>query len=55
MKPIKIWILKRKADFASYTSDRFNEVARNMDIELKLVAPEEIFKYTLVRLEGIAR
>ncbi len=42
MKPIKIWILERKADFASYTSNRFYEVARNMGIELKLVAPEEI-------------
>lgn len=42
MKQIKIWILERKADFASYTSNRFYEVARNMSIELKLVAPEEI-------------
>jgi gamma-F420-2:alpha-L-glutamate ligase len=42
MKPMKIWILEKKADFGSYTSSRFNEVARNMGIELKLVAPEEI-------------
>ncbi len=42
MKPIKIWILERKSDFNSYTSKRFNEVARNANIELKLVAPEEL-------------
>lgn len=42
MKPIKIWILERKSDFNSYTSKRFIEVARNADIKLKLVAPEEI-------------
>ena len=42
MKPMKIWILEKKSDFSSYTSRRFNEVARNTGIELKLVAPEEI-------------
>ena len=38
---MKIWILEKFKDFDSYTSNRFKEVAEKMDIELKLVAPEE--------------
>lgn len=39
---MKIWILEKKKDFNSYTSTRFKEVAVKMNIELKLVAPEEL-------------
>lgn len=42
MKKIKIWILEKRDDFDSYTSLRFKEVAGRMNINLKLVAPEEI-------------
>ena len=38
---MKVWILEKFKDFNSYTSNRFREVARDMEIELKLVAPEE--------------
>ncbi len=38
----KIWILEKKSDFDSYTSLRFKEVAKKMNIDLKLVAPEDI-------------
>lgn len=36
-----VWILEKFKDFDSYTSKRFKEVAEEMNIELKLVAPEE--------------
>ena len=39
---MKIWILEKKKDFNAYTSTRFKEVAIKMNIELKLVAPEEL-------------
>ncbi len=39
---MKIWLLEKRKDFDSYTGDRFKEVAKKMDIELKLVAPEEL-------------
>lgn len=39
---MKIWILEKRKDFDSYTSNRFKEVAQKMGIELKLVAPEEL-------------
>ncbi len=39
---MKIWILEKREDFTSYTSNRFKEVAKKMDIDLKLVAPEEL-------------
>jgi len=39
---MKIWILEKRKDFDSYTSKRFKETAKRMDIELKLVAPEEL-------------
>jgi RimK family alpha-L-glutamate ligase len=38
---MKVWILEKFKDFDSYTSNRFKEVAEEMNIELKLVAPEE--------------
>ncbi len=42
MKKINIWILEKKTDFNSYTSNRFNQIARKMNIRLKLISPEEI-------------
>ncbi|MBC8388001.1 MAG: RimK family alpha-L-glutamate ligase [Actinobacteria bacterium] len=39
---MKIWILEKRKDFDSYTSKRFIETAKKMDVELKLVAPEEL-------------
>ena len=38
---MKVWILEKFKDFDSYTSKRFKEVAGEMNIELKLVAPED--------------
>ena len=38
---MKVWILEKFKDFNSYTSNRFKEVAEEMNIEIKLVAPEE--------------
>jgi len=39
---MKIWILEKRKDFDSYTSKRFKETAKKMNVELKLVAPEEL-------------
>ncbi|MCJ7665241.1 MAG: RimK family alpha-L-glutamate ligase [Actinobacteria bacterium] len=39
---MKVWILEKRKDFDSYTSNRFKEVAKKMDIDLRLVAPEEL-------------
>ena len=38
---MKVWILEKFKDFDSYTSKRFKKVAGEMNIELKLVAPED--------------
>jgi len=38
---MKVWLLEKFKDFNSYTSNRFKEVSEDMNIELKLVAPEE--------------
>jgi len=42
MRKTKIWILEKKTDFKSYTSNRFKEVAKKMNIDLKLIAPDDI-------------
>ncbi|MEA2016137.1 MAG: RimK family alpha-L-glutamate ligase [Actinomycetota bacterium] len=42
MRKTKIWILEKKTDFESYTSARFKQAAKNMNIDLKLIAPEDI-------------
>lgn len=39
---MKVWILEKRKDFDSYTSNRFKEIAKKMNIELKLIAPEEL-------------
>ena len=39
---MEIWILEKFKDFDSYTSNRFKQVAEKMNIELRLVAPEEL-------------
>ncbi|MFC2159748.1 RimK family alpha-L-glutamate ligase [Actinomycetota bacterium] len=38
---MEVWILEKFKDFDSYTSNRFKEVAEEMNIDLKFVAPEE--------------
>jgi RimK family alpha-L-glutamate ligase len=38
---MKVWILEKFKDFNSYTSKRFRDVSKKMNIDLKFVAPEE--------------